>query len=181
MSETAYIAFNGEVNAATVERLLATLARVTGEGSSAICILLSTSGGSITKALTVYNTLMALPVELTTYNVGSVNSIGNLIFLAGHKRYACPGSTFMFHGIGVDLKSPVRLVEAELIEKIEAVRFHQALVARIISERTSMPLAAARRMFSREKFLAPDEARRLGIIHKIQHPKMPRGAKYTQL
>lgn len=181
MGDAAYIAFNGEVNGTTAEKLLTAVSGLTNEGTDSVCVLLSTSGGSISKALTIYNTLIALPIHLTVYNVGSVNSIGNVVFLAGRKRYACPGSTFMFHGIGIDLKSPARLDERELIEKVEAVRFHQKLVARIFSERTTMSIATARQMFRRETFLDPDEARRLGIIQAIRQPRVPSGAKYTQL
>jgi ATP-dependent protease ClpP protease subunit len=46
--------------------------------------------------LNIYNVLIGLPFELITHNVGNVDSIGNAIFLAGSKRYAChtPHSCF---------------------------------------------------------------------------------------
>lgn len=39
----------------------------------------------------VYNALRAFPVKLTTFNVGAVNSLGNVIFLPGERRYAAYG------------------------------------------------------------------------------------------
>ena len=33
------------------------------------------------------------------HNIGSIDSIANVIFLAGQKRYAAPNSSFLFHGI----------------------------------------------------------------------------------
>ena len=61
--------------------------------------MLSTPGGSVMNGLNLYNVLRGLPITLTTHNVGNVDSIGNAIFLAGQIRYACPHSTFMFHGV----------------------------------------------------------------------------------
>ncbi len=40
-----------------------------------------------------------VPYKLITHNVGNVDSIGNVIFLAAEERYACSTSTFMFHGV----------------------------------------------------------------------------------
>ena len=48
--------------------------------------------------------LAAMPFKLATHNVGRVNSIGNVVFLAGEERYAVPHSAFMFHGVGFDVK-----------------------------------------------------------------------------
>ncbi len=114
--------FGGEVNATTAEKLCHGVEPDQRGHGHGLCAAVD-QRREHRKALTIYNTLIALPIHLTVYNVGSVNSIGNVVFLAGRKRYACPGSTFMFHGIGVDLKSPARLGERELIEKVEAVRF----------------------------------------------------------
>jgi hypothetical protein len=56
-------------------------------------LLLSTPSGRVDIGLMVYNMLRALPIKVITYNVGTVNSIGNLVFLAGAERYAAPTSS----------------------------------------------------------------------------------------
>ena len=61
--------------------------------------------------LNIYNVLIGMPFELITHNVGNVDSIANAVFLAGTKRYACPHSTFMFHGVGFDITAGMRLEE----------------------------------------------------------------------
>jgi ATP-dependent Clp protease, protease subunit len=78
------------------------MARLSNEGHQEVHLLLTTPGGSVMHGLTIYNVLRALPITLVTHNAGSVNSIGNAVFLAGARRYACPHSTFMFHGVGFD-------------------------------------------------------------------------------
>ena len=59
--------------------------------------------------MNLYNVLRGLPRDLTIHNVGNVGSIGNAIFLAGSKRYACAHSTFMFHGVGFNSPGGTRL------------------------------------------------------------------------
>ena len=87
--------------------------------------------------LTVYNMLRGMPFELTTHNIGSVNSIGNVIFLAGEKRYACKNSTFMFHGVGFDVQN-MRLEEKILRERLDSLTADQKKIASVIAERTRL-------------------------------------------
>ena len=68
--------------------------------------------------MNLYNVLRALPIKLTVHNVGNVDSIGNAVFLAGSPRYACPHSTFMFHGVGFDISQGARLEEKLLTERL---------------------------------------------------------------
>ena len=66
-------------------------------GATEIELHLSTEGGNMTAGFALYFFLKSLPLPLTTHNIGSVESIGVVIFLAGHKRYACPGTRFLVH------------------------------------------------------------------------------------
>jgi Protease subunit of ATP-dependent Clp proteases len=52
-----------------------------------INILISSPGGSVFHGLSLYNYLKGLPIEIETYNFGSVDSIGVIIYCAGKKRY----------------------------------------------------------------------------------------------
>jgi ATP-dependent protease ClpP protease subunit len=92
------------------------MANLAHQGVARVHLLLSTPGGGAMHGITLYNTLRGFPFELITHNVGCVNSIGNAVFLAGGKRYACPRSTFMFHGVGFDVTGTIRLEEKLLLE-----------------------------------------------------------------
>ena len=46
-------------------------------------LLLSSPGGSVFHGLSVYNFLKGAPIEVYTYNFGSVDSIGVVIYCAG--------------------------------------------------------------------------------------------------
>jgi ATP-dependent protease ClpP protease subunit len=77
-----YVSFTAEVNPSTAEGLIAAVAQCVNQGATGISLLLSTPGGDVLRGVTFYHFLRALPIPLTIHNVGSVNSIGNAIFLA---------------------------------------------------------------------------------------------------
>src|SRR6478752_3066393 len=62
-------------------------------------LLLSSEGGSIEDAFSLYNLMRTLPVEIATVNMGQIASAGNILFLAGDERYCCDQSYFHFHNI----------------------------------------------------------------------------------
>jgi hypothetical protein len=62
--------------------------------------------------------------------MGNVDSIGNVIFLAGAERYACPLSTFMFHGVGFDVPGGLRMEEPFLRERLDTIEAdHKRIVS----------------------------------------------------
>jgi ATP-dependent Clp protease protease subunit len=105
---TSYISFLADINPITSAALVATVFEEVRKGATEVYLMLSTPGGTVDHGVAAYNILKALPVPLTTHNVGGVNSIGNVLFLAGRHRKAAPGTTFMFHGVGFDITSPTR-------------------------------------------------------------------------
>ena len=104
---TTYINFHAPINTVTVQNLMAAISQKLMAGTNEFYFLLSTPGGEVTSGLTLYNFLRAIPAKVTMHNVGNVNSIGNAIFVAADKgnRFACAHSTFMFHGVGVNIQN----------------------------------------------------------------------------
>jgi len=45
-------------------------------------MLLSIPRGSVGDGITIHNFIRALPIPLITYNIGQVNSIGNIVYQA---------------------------------------------------------------------------------------------------
>ena len=178
---THYISFSSEVNQQTTEVLLGTFGKLVNSGVRDIVLMLSTLGGGAANGLTIYNTLRGLPISLTTHNVGTVNSIGNVIYLAGDKRYACKSSSFMFHGVGFSINQPARFEEKDLREKLDSLNNDQGLIADIINERTDINAEEANDLFLRTAFLKSDEACQKGIVHKIRAAEVPKGSPFYQL
>jgi ATP-dependent Clp protease, protease subunit len=107
--QTFYVSFSAEINAHTTESLIAVMADSVTKKATEIHLLLSTPGGNVMNGINLYNVLRALPVKLVTHNVGNVDSIGTAVFLAGKERYACPHSTFMFHGVTAGFQQAAQL------------------------------------------------------------------------
>src|SRR5438270_13579083 len=85
-----FLSFAAKVNEQTTTALMNMLASIVQQGTKDLTLMLSTPGGSVMHGMTLYNYLTALPVALTTYNIGNVDSIGAIVFLSGAKRFACP-------------------------------------------------------------------------------------------
>lgn len=176
-----YIGFSALVDQNSSQQLIAACAAQANAGIDEIVLVLSTPGGGVDQGIMIYNVLKALPVKLTTVNVGVVNSIGNAIFLAGENRYAVPGATFLFHGVGLDIAGKVRLEEKNLTENLEVIRIGQKKIGEIICSRTSIDAQEANELFFRQEIKGTDFARDKGIIHDIRPLVVPRGAPFLQL
>lgn len=180
--ETAYVSFSAEVNPNTTETLIATVSNMVNQGVKNVYLMLSTPGGSVMNGLNVYNVLRGLPIHLTTHNVGNVDSIGNAIFLAGATRYACPHSTFMFHGVASNvLQANSWLDEKALLERIGSVQADQKRIGSIIKERTTISESAIGSLFLEAKTKDADFALASGIVHEIRDAQVPPGVPIISL
>ena len=85
------------VNSQSVEKLIRHINKALNEEASEIIIRISSSGGSLTSAFDTYSFLRSVPVPLTMYNYGNVDSSAIILFLAADSRIATPYSGFMLH------------------------------------------------------------------------------------
>ena len=73
---------------------------------------------------------------MRTHNLGTVESMGNIIFLAGERRSACQHSKFLFHPFHWNLNGSVD--HARMSEYAMSLDYDLHLYARIVAERTPM-------------------------------------------
>src|SRR5258706_6072718 len=166
--DTFYVSFSAEINPHTTESLLSVMANLVNQKAKTIHLLMSTPGGSVMNGMNLYNILRGLPVELITHNVGNVDSIGNAVFLAGKKRYACKHSTFMFHGVGFDIKNQtMRLEEKNLRESLASLLSDQKRIGSIITERSQITEDDASALFREAQTTDAAFAVSIGMIHEI--------------
>ena len=78
-----YVIFTAEINPTTVEKLTAVMVQAAKKLVKEVYLAISTPGGQVQAGITLYNTLSALPFDLTVHNIGNVDSIGNVVFLSG--------------------------------------------------------------------------------------------------
>ncbi len=174
--KTAYIAFSGEINARNAEQIIALSVQLSIQGFDRLYFLFSTTGGSVRSGIEIYNALRALPAQIVFHNIGSVDSIGNTVILAGDRRYACPQASFTFHGLGYDTSGPVRLELKAIQEILASILSEQARLIEVMASRTLMDCDKATEMFQQGKTLDAQSALVLGLVHEIRQLAIPSGS-----
>jgi ATP-dependent Clp protease, protease subunit len=177
----AYISFFADINPMTSATLVGNVFDQLNRGATEIHLLLSTPGGMVDEGVAVYNVLRGLAVPLITHNVGSVNSIGNIVFLAGSHRKACPHSTFMYHGVGFDTYQPTRFEEKNLRERLGSIIADQSKIGAIIGERTKLTQPEIENLFLEAQTKDTSFALGKGVIHEIANVNLPPGTTPIQL
>lgn len=131
--------------------------------------------------MNLYNVLRAMPIKLTTHNVGNVDSIGNVVFLAGETRYACQHSTFMFHGVGFDVPQGGRLEEKFLREKLDGIASDHNRIGQLMAERSTLTKKAIKGLFREARTKDAAFAAGCGIVHEIRDIQIPAGSTVVSL
>ncbi|MEM7412928.1 MAG: ATP-dependent Clp protease proteolytic subunit [Myxococcota bacterium] len=182
-AKTHYVSFSAEVVPHTIESLLALCADLVNKHQpDEIYLALNTPGGQVACGIGAYNMLRALPVKIITHNVGAVDSIGNVIFLAGDQRYCCSNAGFMFHGVGFDINGQNLRLERKLLgERLDALQADERKIASIISDRTEMTDDQVEESFLNQVTRDPDFAKSNGIVHEVRDLDIPKGAPIYQL
>jgi ATP-dependent protease ClpP protease subunit len=109
------------------------------------------------------------------HNVGNVDSIGNAIFLAGTERFACAHSTFMFHGVGLQVQNIV-LEEKRAREILHSILADQVRIADIVVQHTNIARRRSRQLFREARTKNANDALAAGLIERIADPVIPQGA-----
>jgi ATP-dependent Clp protease, protease subunit len=172
---TTYINFHAAINQFTTQNLMTVISQKMATGTNEFYILFSTPGGEVPSGMTVYNFLRGIPATVTMHNIGNVDSIGNAIFLAASTRIACPHSTFMFHGVGFDIKS-LQLEEKNSRELLGGILADQARIGDIIVDRTNIQRRRARELFRKATTKNAQEALASVLVQNIADVAIPAGA-----
>jgi ATP-dependent Clp protease protease subunit len=177
----AYVSFSADVNISTAEQLQAVAANIVSQGHDEMHLLLSTPGGAVQYGITIYNFLRALPIRVITHNLGNVDSIGLVIFLAGEERYACPHTTFMLHGVALQVPAPTSLFERNFKDSLSRLSADQERIKGIYSDRSQITMEEAEVLFLQETTLTAEEAMNRGIVHEVRQLSIPAGSPVLQL
>lgn len=144
------------------------------QGADELIIKIATMGGECSYGFSLYNFLVYLPVPVRTHNLGTVESMGNIIFLAGERRTACPYSKFLFHPFHWTLNGAVDHVR--MSEYAMSLDYDLQLYASIVEERTRgarVPLDVLDCLTAGPRILNAEDALNSGVIHVVDCLGMP--------
>lgn len=176
-----YIKFSSPINSQTSQVLMNFLSERVNNGEKEFYFLISSPGGSVNDGIVLYNFIKALPAKIVMHNIGAIDSIATVIFLSAEERYCNPHSSFLFHGVGIDVGQPQRFDEKALKEQLIMIERDQRNISNIISERTKLKEEDIKEMFFRAKTKNPQEAKEMGIILDVKEARIPEGSQIISL
>jgi len=168
-----YVTFSAGVTQDTTEVLIDAMAQCANADAREVHLLLSTHGGNVTNGINLYNVLRGFPFKLVTHNAASVASIGVALYLAGEERLACPGSTFVLHGVTFEAYAGQLFDAAGLRERRESVLADEAKINAILGERTSLDAERLQRVAESEQTMGAEQAVEDGVAHRIEEIEIP--------
>lgn len=129
-----------------------------------IYLYINTPGGSVSDGYALIDAIITSKTPVYTINQGIAMSMGFLIFIAGHKRFAMPHSEFLMHDGSVfswdsTAKAKDRLdFETNKLEK---------MTKDFIIEHTKIDEKLYESVYRKEWYLLPDDAKEYGIVDSI--------------
>lgn len=175
----AFVSFSGKLNLESTEALIGAAAELSGEGVTQLVLCLSSFGGNFDRAVSLYNTLRALPLKLVTHNVGNVGSAAVVLFLAGEERYACPQAVFFLHPSSASLEGSFepRELARERADLLES----DAREREIIEQRTRLSAREIRALVNGSRTIGAQRALQAGMIDAVRELQIPRGARLVKV
>jgi ATP-dependent Clp protease protease subunit len=93
----AWITFAGGIDNQACVRLFNQFTLAVQHKFARLHLLIQSAGGVVGDGIALHNLLLRLPIEVVTYNIGAVESIAVLPYLAGKVRRVSKTATFMLH------------------------------------------------------------------------------------
>jgi ATP-dependent protease ClpP protease subunit len=177
MDKTIYINFFDGINPTTVNKFIKfTVDAIQQHNPTEINYFISSNGGDVDSGFTLYNFLVSLhgKIKITMHNIGTIDSIANVIFLAGQKRYAAPNASFLFHGIVMNFNTGGfgRTILKENLSRLDGM---ETRMADTISKNTKLTTEELKNFFQQGEGKDVQFALDKGVIHEIKVPAVPQG------
>ena len=92
-----------------------------------------------------------------------------------------PDSTFMFHGVGRDAGSGIRLEDKMLREALDSIDADHRRIGAIIGGHTTLDEAQVVELFAEARTKDAAWAEQVGMINAIREPQIPSGVPIHSL
>lgn len=174
--ETIYINYFDQIDRLRANAIMALCTQLIGQYTpDKLYFTFSSPGGEVSAGITLYNFLKAIPPKIIMHNIGAVDSIGTVVFLAGDERYASPNTTFHFHGVKVGMQKDDQRTLSAIEEMRSQVAADEEKIAGIIASQTKITVEEMKKLFSQGEAKNPTFAFEKGFIHETKEAKIPKG------
>ena len=130
-----------------------------------ISMYINSPGGVVTSGLAIYDTMEYIRPDVSTVCIGQAASMGSLLLMAGAagKRFSLPHSRIMTHQPSGGFSGQASDIE---IHAREILSLRERLNA-IYVKHTGRPLEDIEKIMERDTFMAPQEAKDIGLIDEV--------------
>lgn len=156
----------GEIETHMANLVVAQLLFLEGENPDKdISLYINSPGGSVTAALSIYDTMQFIKPDVSTLCIGQAASAGALLLASGaaQKRYCLPHSTVMIHQVLGGFQGQASDIE---IHAKEALRVNHVL-NEILSRHTGKSLDELKHDTNRDNFMPAKSAVAYGLVDKV--------------
>ncbi len=177
----AIINFAGKVTSKKTNDLTSYIHKQMQEGIKDFILNINSSGGDSDAAIAAYQYLKQLPISITTYNTGNVQSAAALLYCSGAKRYSLSHSFFMLHGSSTTYPESMSFVDFTALSKLSQI--HRQAFVEIFKTCTNASTAVLEHYFSSADlhYFTADEAKEMGLAQEIAAPEFARTANFFNI
>ncbi len=182
MAET-YIRLLAPIASNSADNLFRAIDTAMKADTNRVHLFLSSPGGDVAQGISIYNYLKLLPAEVYTYNFGSVDSIGVIIFCAGKKRLSVPHARFLIHGVQLNIQGQgvIQFDEKQLEEMLKGLKIDQKNIANIIADATDKTVEQIENVMNARTTFTPDQAKDFGLVQDFTTDQIPAGTNVISI
>lgn len=170
-----YAVFAGGIDQGAVNRIFANLAGAMERKFEKVHLLFQSFGGVVGDGVCLYNFFKSLPIELTLYNVGAVQSIASIAYLGAKKRKTSAHATFMIH------KTVISIANLTPADRLKAVTESMALDDKrtdtILRSHLKLPDTQWDNLSRNDLVFSGEEAIKIGLATEIGEFAPPPGTQ----
>ncbi len=172
-----YIVFTADVQKEQIAKLRNAITEAVNSGSDEIYLYISSGGGNVFEGLSISAYIRALSINVITHNIGQTDSVANVIFAAGKKRYASINASFLFHGITMQLNQ--NMIESQVFETYKNAQRIREAISADFSKYSGLKLEDVNALMGADggEILSATQALSKTIVHEIREPNIPKGVK----
>ncbi len=171
-----YAAFSGGIDQSSLHRIFGAFATATGAGMNArhVHLLFESYGGVVGDGVCLYNYLRGLPIGLTLYNAGAVQSIAVIAYLGARERKTSARATFVIHRTRAEEKVATA---TRLKVRTKSLLLDDEITESILREHISLSRAQWRHIENHDLTLSAREAVEIGLASEIAEFAPPPGTR----
>jgi len=162
--------FHCQIDQGSSERFRDQCLAAVSAGASSLLLNLSTVGGSTNFGFTLYTFLKSLPVPITVFNAGNIESMGIVMYLAASERIASPNSRFLIHPMNWYFNQAT-VDHSRLREYLSSLNNDLDRYVKIFeleTEQADRKLDIFKCLSAEEKVIAAQDSIACGIVHRVE-------------